>query len=268
MKWSAMIGASRQALRREAVLAALVHVFALCRAARGAVVFPTLLGGRPSPSIPSGTVAAWPRAVVRRLCSFVCATLVLCGVKRRWLARRRLALRVFATLEKSACRGLVACAVRCARALVWRARRRVSGRACPLSLRWRACWLCVCCPLFAGRCRLTRDFLAIFLLHAGRFCGWVGPCSRISLTISEAGRFALRRVARALCARVLRRRLTNDDALQSSDERQCSSFALNVTVRRRPTNDDALHCPKRHCAPSTDERRRSSLPYTSLCAVD
>ena len=106
MKWSAMIGASRQALRREAVLAALVHVFALCRAARGAVVFPTLLGGRPSPSIPSGTVAAWPRAVVRRLCSFVCATLVLCGVKRRWLARRRLALRVFATLEKSACRVL------------------------------------------------------------------------------------------------------------------------------------------------------------------
>ena len=35
MKWSAMIGASRQALRREAVLAALVHVFvALCRGTR------------------------------------------------------------------------------------------------------------------------------------------------------------------------------------------------------------------------------------------
>ena len=53
-------------------------------------------------AFPSGTVAAWPRAVAQRLCSFMCATLAsLCGVKRRWRARALFAF-VRATSRKSA----------------------------------------------------------------------------------------------------------------------------------------------------------------------
>ncbi len=92
-------------------------------------------------------------------------------------ARRRLALRArfFAALEKSALAVVRVCAVRCARALVWRARRRVLGRVCPLSLRRRACrWLLACCPLFfAGRTRVLQATLRRFSRgRAGCFCSW------------------------------------------------------------------------------------------------